>query len=59
MQQKRGIKKMKYILLVILTVISFNTLAATVSEQDQIEFALENCPEVVCDYAAAIDHVNN
>lgn len=50
---------MKYILLVILTVISFNTLAATVSEQEQIEFALENCPEVVCDYVAAIDHVIN
>ena len=50
---------MKYILLVILTVISFNTLAATVSEQEQIEFVLENCPEVVCDYATAIDHVRN
>ena len=48
---------MKYILLVILTVISFNALAATVSEQDQIEFALENCPEAVCDYAAALDHI--
>ena len=48
---------MKYILLVILTVISFNTLAATVSEQEQIEFALENCPEVVCDYVAALDHI--
>ena len=48
---------MKYILLVILTVISFNTLAATVSEQDEIEFALNNCPEVVCDYAAALDHI--
>ena len=56
MQQKEEFK-MKYILLVILTVISFNTLAATVSEQDQIEFALENCPEVVCDYAAALDHI--
>ena len=48
---------MKYILLVILTVISFNTLAATVSEQEQIEFALEKCPEVVWDYAAALDHI--
>ena len=48
---------MKYILLVILTVISFNTLATTVSEQEQIEFALNNCPEVVCDYAAALDHI--
>ena len=48
---------MKYILLVILAAISFNALAATVSEQEQIEFALENCPEVVCDYAAALDHI--
>ena len=49
---------MKYILLVILTVISFNTLAATVSEQEQLEFAWNNCPEAVCDYASAIDNVN-
>lgn len=49
---------MKYILLVILTVISFNTLAATVSEQDQIEFALENCPDTVIEYAQALDHTN-
>ena len=48
---------MKYMLLVILAAISFNALADIVSEQEQIEFALENCPEVVCDYAAALDHI--
>ena len=48
---------MKYMLLVILAAISFNALADTVSEQEQIEFALENCPEVVCDYAASLDHI--
>ena len=49
---------MKYILLVILTVISFNTLATTVSEEQQIEFALEHCPNTVIEYTQALDHTN-
>lgn len=45
-------------LLVILATISFNALADTVSEQEQIEFALEHCSNTVIEYAQALDHTN-